>query len=672
MDATGWSRRTFYRRSAELISREKPGGLNARALREYLSSSLPRSEPQVQLAVVTPVPSFGPLFAGVPATGVQRVTLPDPDAQAQAEKRLAIIQPLLEYSDNAERLSSLKLPDGRNVTSLSRFIEHIALTSGLCIRTVKQWLALYRSGGFVALADRTRGDKGVSRWFARHRDAAILAAYLYLGDVDTVGLRTSEKPHRGQSVAFVYEQLIERAESLGIAADDLPSRETVRTFLGDAISPAMKALAREGQRQYRERMSPYLRRRYDDVYANSIWVGDQMIHDVEVANDLFDGAPLGAPVRLRMDAFEDYRSRKIVGATWTLHGSSRSIASTLRRAIMQYGPPELIYVDNGKDYRKVAKGAQRGFPKAGVAPEDLTPIERTGFLARIGVGVVHCIPRHPQSKGIERCFGTAHHFDSFFSTYTSGSSATRPDATGTAMAEHRRLFKKGRVAESNHPLASRFIAGCLAWIDKYNATPHSGAGMNGLTPDQVFAAEFNPTQKPVPEPAALALLMSEYKRAKVDSCAVRLNKRRYTPHPDDRNAWGAMHEANERDILVAFDPCDPEYAAALDLDGRFIAWLEAEHLACFAPDDPATQAQIAASMSIRRGLEKATKQSLRVISAMARANGAKSAEDMLYAQLEIPATTGEIVTQSKPRLRPEKKAQAPMTPAAVARMLLEE
>lgn len=62
----------------------------------------------------------------------------------------------------------------------------------------------------------------------------------------------------------------------------------------------MKALAREGQRAYRERMAPYIRRGYVDVWANQVWVGDHMIHDVEVANDLFDDAPLGAPVRLRL------------------------------------------------------------------------------------------------------------------------------------------------------------------------------------------------------------------------------------------------------------------------------------------------------------------------------------------------------------------------------------
>lgn len=668
MTATGWSKRTFYRRSAELLSREKPGGLNARAMREYLASSLPAAASQAQLVVVPPQGAqLGPLFAGLPAVGAQRITLTDPAAQAQAEKREAIIKPLIYYADNAERLSQLKLPDGRAITSLARLIEHVALTQGACVRTIKQWLALYRAGGFVALADRKRADKGTSRWFARHRAASVLAAYLYLVE--------------RQSVTFVREQIEFEAESLGLVEGDLPSRETVRVFLADAISPAMKTLAREGQRAYRERMAPYLRRGFVDVFANQVWVGDHAIHDVEISNDIFTEVPRWTPGRLRMSAFVDYRSRKAWG-TWAWEGSSRSIAATMLRAILEVGPPDHIYVDNGRDYRKIAKGATRG-SEIELADDEKAPrkwwdgeyesIERTGLLARLGISVTHCIPRHPQSKHVERFFRTMHErFDAVHHTYTSGSPFTRPEATEAAMMRHRRLLKAGRGAQSNHPLASRFILGCLSWLEEYNNTPQSGEGMDGLTPNQVFEMERNPNQKPTPEPATLALLMSEFARRKVQECSVRVGNYRYTPRPDDRNAWAAMHEANECEVMVAYNSNDLEFVVALDREGRFIAWLEAEQLARFAPNDPETQKQIGESMEIRRGLEKATKQSLALIANTARANGAKSAEELLYSRLQIPTAAGEVVTQSKPRLRPEKKAQAPMTPAQVARMLLEE
>jgi putative transposase len=377
----------------------------------------------------------------------------------------------------------------------------------------------------------------------------------------------------------------------------------------------------------------------------------------------------------------DYRSRKLVGATWAWEGSSRAIAATMRRAILQFGPPEGIYVDNGKDYIKVAKGARKGsdpwLEESPLAPNqwwqtELEAIERTGFLARLNIAVTHCIPRHPQSKHVERLFRTLHtRFDAIHSTYTSGSPSTRPDSTELAMMQHRRLFKKGLAAQSSHPLASRFILGCLSWIEEYNNTPHSGEGMDGRTPNEVFAAELNPNQKPTPEPATLALLMAEYKKVTVDSCAVRLNKRRYTPRPEDRLAWAAMHDCNEREILVAYDPGDPECAAALTLDGHFIAWLEAERLLRFAPGDAKTQQQIGDSMEIRRGLEKATRSTLSAIATAARSNGARSAEEMLYDRLQLPATTAPVISQRKPRLRPDSTASAPSSASDIANSVLE-
>jgi hypothetical protein len=673
MRLTKWS--AFWLReqakNGRVVSRETETiAANGRPIREYLAASLPAPEKLAEshLALVVPPASLlGPLFANQSAA-VERIVLPDPDSQAQAEKRLSILEAIVRFPENPGRYAALKLADGRPITSIERLIEYIASTNSQSTRTIKRWLATYRTGGFAGLADRVRADKGQSRWFNHHHQAAVLAAYLYLNE--------------RQSVTFVCEQIERDQAQLAIEGGDLPSRETVRIFLSQQISPAMKSLAREGQREYRERMAPYIRRGYVDVFANQIWVGDHMIHDVEVANDLFDDAELGAPVRLRLSAMLDYRSRKLVGATWAWEGSSRAIAATMRRAILQFGPPEGVYVDNGKDYVKVAKGARRGsdsfLNESPLAPEnwwqtELEAIEKTGFLARLGISVTHCIPRHPQSKHVERFFRTLHtRFDSIHTTYTSGSPATRPDQTEVAMMEHRRLIKAGRVTESRHPLASGFITGCLSWIEEYNATPHQGEGMDGRSPNEVFHSDFNPNQKPAPEPATLALLMAEYEKRQVHECAVTIRKRRYTARPEDRMAWAAMHESNEREILVAFDPCDLECAAALTLDGHFIAWLEAEHYLRFAPSDAKTQRLIGESMETRRGLEKATRSTLKAIASAARANGAQSAQEILYGRLQLPATTGEVISQRKPRMKADKPAEAPMTPAQVARMILED
>jgi hypothetical protein len=664
-DLTGWKDSTIRHKAAARQLKCRPVGEqkpNGRRAREYSSLSLPTdlqvklNSRRVALAVIDPAREktnsaqlivFGPQSASAEAP-CRAVT----DAQKeQIAKRLAVINPMLEYSQletPAERRCWC-IQNGREVKNLSDLVLQIAKEHESKPSTIWTWYGNFKRKGADGLFDRFRSDRGQSRWFAKHRDAAILAAHLYLNE------RTS--------ISFIADQIEYEAQALSLSEDDLPSRETIRVFLSKSVSPAMKTLAREGLREYRERMAPYLKRGYVDVYANQIWVGDHAIHDVEISNDLFFDVPFGTPGRLRMSAFVDYRSRK-AWATWAWEGSSRSISATMVRAMLEVGPPEGVYVDNGRDYKKVAKGAAHAcdlpeYDDDAKAPkgwweEEYKTIAQTGILSRLGISVTHCIPRHPQSKHVERFFQTMHmHFDAVHSTYTSGSPFTRPESTEKAMMRHRRLLKAGRVEESDHPLASRFILGCLSWIAEYNDTPQRGEGMDGRSPNEVFSAELNPNQKPVPDAATLALLFCERVQRTVRECAVQLRNYRYTPRPEDRMAWAAMHEANETEILIDWNPEDPEFALALTMDGRVLGWLEAEPLLRFAPNDPATQSQIAESMSIRRGLEKATKQTLKAIAATARANGAQTAEDALYGRLQLPTIAGTVISHRMPRVRPE-------------------
>ena len=594
-----------------------------------------------------------------------RVALTDPEAERQAESRLQIIAPLVNFEACAPGCRMLRLRSGEAVTSFSRMVEFVSenSTPRISTSTLYNWLRAYKDGGRPALADRQRSDKGTSRFFQEHRKAAWLAAYLYLDE--------------RMSVRVAHEAILRDLPLLEVDPGDAPSYETVRAFL-KSMPAALTVYARQGKKAYRERMAAYLRRGYTDVFSNQILVGDHMIHDVECANDLFDNVEWGAPIRIRLSAMIDYRSRMVAGASWAWEGSSRAIAATLRRTIIQHGPPEHIYVDNGKDYKKVARGAMPGYLKESpLAPpqwwrNELDEIAHTGFLARLGIAVTHCIPHHPQSKHVERFFRTLHErFDRCWPTYTSGNPFTRPDATSVAMMDHRRLVKAGRAAESRHPLASVFILGCLAWFEEYNSTPHSGEGMDGGTPLEVFNSCRNPNQRPAPDPAALALLMLDRQARQVRECAVTLNKHRYVP--TDAAGWTTLHQWNEREILVAFDASMPETVDALDLDGNFLATLQTEQLVRFAPGDAKTQAQIGESFRIRRGLEKATRETLTTISRVARTNGAQSPLEAMATRLQLNAgeTGVDLITQRKPRLRPDKKAHAPASAADLAASFLE-
>jgi putative transposase len=609
-----------------------------------------------QLSICLPLPT--------PVATPQRVLLPDPSDQAQAEQRLAAIQMLFDYRTDPQRFGSLRLQDGTPVTSSSRMTAYVAELTGVSERTIWLWLKRFQNGGLADLADHTRKDKNQSRFFSAYPKAAWLAAYLYL---------TCK-----QSATFAYEAIVRDAAMIDVPEGDLPSYKTVRSWLR-SMPPSLTTYARQGRKAYRERMSPYLTRGYTDVYSNAVWVGDHMIHDVECFNDTFAEVEWGAPIRIRFSAMLDYRSRMYVGASWAWEGSSRAIAATMRRGIAKYGPPECIYVDNGKDYKKVAKGALPGYlMESPLAPQgwwkaEFDSIASTGFLARLGIAVTHCIPHHPQSKHVERSFRTVHErFDKCWPTYTSGNPFTRPESTETAMMIHRRLLKAGRVDESKHPKASLFIMACLAWLDEYADTPHTGEGMDGGTPREVFEANLNPRQKPIPDPATLALLLMEHEPRQVRECAVHLNKRRY--QPVDQAGWLALHNLNDTEIIIAYDSNAWEKAAALDLDGNFIATLQAEDKVRFAPYDEKTQAQIAESMAQRRHLEKQTREALSTITLVARQNGAQSPLEAMAGRLRLPvnADLSDVVTQRPHKLSPDNDTfTRPPTPAEAARIFRE-
>lgn len=679
MKLTGWSARTVQRnaKSGELPSREGKNRLrNGRVVQEYSTRNLPIAQ-QIQAekyraehikarkkAISKQQSSvlltlFAPLRPKVEAIRLS-VT---PDHDQYIDDRMIAIAPYLELKRQLlTTKSSATLPDGNEVRTLRDAAAALALQHNVSAKTIRRWSACYETCGLSGLLRRVRKDKDSAGFFAQFRSAAIFAAYLYL------------ECH--QSFRFIHEAIHKDCDRLEVPEAKLPSYETVRHWL-NGVPPYLKTYAIEGRRAYQERMAPFVSRLYDDVYSNQCWVSDHALHDVEVMNDCFPEAPWGAPIRLRFTCLLDFRSRYIVGASWCWEGSSRSIATAVRHAVTKYGPCEHFYSDNGKDYKRVAKGAMPAYldesplARADWYNEELHWMEDAGILARLQMKISRCIVRHPQSKHVERLFGTMHEqFDKrWYQHYTGGAPHLRPDATSAEMMIHRKLIKHDRVDESNHPRASVFIGHAMAWIEEYHQRPHSGKGMGGLSPAEVFVQNLNPSQKPAPEPFELALLLAEREPRKVRECAVELKKRRYTY--TDAISRDILHERNETNVIVAYDPNDVEGIAILDPDGHFLCFAQTEELLRFAPEDEGTQKQIGASMADRRHMEKTTRGILTEISRGARASGAKTPVEMLVMPEILPVAVGEVLTHRPLVNQRPVPVEAPPTPAHAARMFLE-
>jgi hypothetical protein len=694
---TGWSTRSIRRKVAkkEMFQRDrKKGHGKDSSVREYSTNNLsPAQQVKAEKMVesrnrprkVSPISKDSnstqlALFSS-PSPSVSPIRIPVKPAQnEQIEQVYKSIEELAEILDLPEsQRFPHRMSDGTRVKNWSEAEAWCAKQDGSNSKTIQRRKNRYKKEGKPGLLRAVRRDKNSSHYFEAHREAGLLAAYIFL--------------ECRQSCRAAFEAIVRQADLIKVSPEDLPSYETVRAFLKLA-PPFLVTYAREGRKAYQDKMSPFLQRQFTDVYANDVWIGDVMIFDVEAQNDVFANVEYGSPLRIRLDANIDYRSRLLVGFSFCWEGSSRSVAATMMRGIREYGPPVFWYTDNGKPQKKAALGAVPGC-HVSQAPQnwrkaEIESIEATGFLARAGIAIQHCLPFHPQAKAIERFFGTVHErFDRCWPTYTSGSPATRPDSTTALMVRHRSLIKHGRLAESDHPKVSTIIAAFVGWAEEYNNTVHTGEGMDGGTPLQIFDANRNPQQRPAPDAATLALLMAEHERRQVRECAVTLDKHRYVPI--DQDGYATLHNLNQTEIVIAYEPGVPENAAALDEDGNFLCALQAEELVRFAPGDPYTQNKVRESMRQRRHLEKQTREVLSNISLVARSNGAQSPLEAMAKRLQLPAgeTGADLVTQRKPRTDPDgniienmllpgqagdnlaARISRPQTPAQLARTILE-
>jgi transposase InsO family protein len=592
---TGWHPQHVRRLAREGQLRYRPSKSvrrDGRSQREYALSSLPveaqlkflkqplLSGPDCTALALRSDPNQSNLFASLPeVTEPERLNF-SARQNAQALKRLEVIAPLLEFSSRSQRSRpTFRTTGGVVVRSMNSLAGYLADQHHLSVRTLWNWYAQYRKLGYAGLVDRVRSDKGKPRFLKAHPAVRAYLENKYLGE--------------RLSIRLVYRALLRDLRNLEPECTRPPSYSAVRSYLQQMPKPLL-ILSREGERQFQERCEPYLLTDFETLVPNQIWVSDHGQHDVWVRNDLFSGVSSNAAVRPWLTAMMDMRSRKIVGTAWSATPSSHTISShtissALRVGIADFGIPQILYVDNGKDYEKIGR-------------IDFSP-ECSGVLVRLGIQPQYCLPRHPQSKLIESWFGTIKkRFDCLWPSYCGSGPQDRPEQCMAALKEHQ-AFLKGKRKNSPLPLASEFVATARQWIQEYNSQhPHGGRGMRGRTPDEVFNELLLPGQKRLIESLEVlyALFWDRQRRKVSEGGCVQLYGERY--EPADGESLAKLFLEIERDVLVACDPANLGEAIALDLDGRFLGRLRAQKLITRVP---VSHEDIRASMRIRRMARKA-------------------------------------------------------------------
>lgn len=511
---SGWDERTIRRRCGEewlaqgLARVERGGGRSKWMVREDADAAFARVLMPEQMAV-----------------DLQRLS---------AEQRRQLLQ-RKRLLDGLEQARKNGLAMGHTLAVIDeQFASRISDETGLklSVRTLHRWQADFRAGGTAGLVDQ--------RWLRWKVQGGGEGS----GDdpfVDAV--KSYYLSPLGLSKRACWLMACQKAEENGWTAKEL--KTTTRIL--KAIPPAVVIKFRRGEDAYVAECEPSIRRDYSTLASNEQWVGDHHQFDVMVSHR-------GKIVRPWLTAWMDMRSRMIVGWCIVAHDPNQNcILSALRGGCLDHGVPLSLYIDNGKDFDSYAfhgrsKSQRRRFKIVMDQPHT------RGILNQLGCTAHFCWAYHGQSKPIERWFGTVEdQFGRTWPTYCGNKPENRPDNLEL------------RIDRGAAPTLEQFTAAFADYLKVYNTAPHTGDGMEGRSPEQVYAASWNGTSRRTHSPQFMdLLLMKQSQPVKVTKNGVRWNHLQYGQHePELTRRLG-------QEVYLRVDERDMRQVQVWSLEDSFI------------------------------------------------------------------------------------------------------
>ncbi len=316
------------------------------------------------------------------------------------------------------------------------------------------------------------------------------------------------------------------------------------------IPKAIKLYFREREKVFIDKCAPYIKRMYEDLESNDIWVADNHTFDIMVEKE-------GKPARVYLTAFMDVRSRKMMGWCVTDAPSSDATIYALKKGCEKFGVPRSIYTDNGREFLFHDLGGN-GFRKKRKNGEEL---KLPSILDDLGIEFRTALPRNARGKGIERAFYTVkEHFSKLFESYTGGTILERPDR-----------LKKMVKTMKGLPSIEEFIQYVDIYIEGwYNKQPHEGMGMKGKCPDEVFAENMI-TKRVLPKEKA-DLMFMRYAKSNTGMLKVGKNGITLTFYGKQLQYWNEelWKEYFGQNVYVRYNPEDLSNIRIYDEQKRFL------------------------------------------------------------------------------------------------------
>lgn len=516
------SERQVLRRAAE----EGWKYLKAGKSRAWDVSSL-AADVQVSLA-----PKLRPAASTNTATHTEAIHRASEKAREQGRLRLA----LLALYDS----SGLKVPDfvaAYNAGSINQAL--LSKLGEVSQATLYRW-------------DRQRKEAGVSgvipHWGEKKKTTTLT-------DIERQVLEKFYLAPERRTIQHCYQLL----------RLNLPSTtatyQTCRRYLQSLPKPLV-AYHRLGQSKFEALYQPFIDRDPSIFLPMQQVVSDHHRFDCLVVKD-------GRIFRPWITAWQDYRSSKILGWAPSMYPSSLTILQAFYMMVMRYGLPEMAHMDNGKDYRcKVLMGSSQRVitvTTQGVTDEELLHMQ--GTFSMLGVQTTYARAYHGQSKGrMERTFGTfAEYIAKDTGYYIGSNTVTRPEDSTLYFRTINKKAKK-QVLLSWEEFCEKLDAFITFWNANWRG---QGKGMDGLSPDEVFARFAPEPRKADPKTLALALTRPEVRKVTRNGVSV----------------LGVQYWAKElleyagQEVVVRIPIVKPETALIQTIQGQTICTAWADYFA---------------------------------------------------------------------------------------------
>ena len=423
---------------------------------------------------------------------------------------------------------------------------------------------------------------------------------------------------------YEYMKLLLREDHPDLVAD-LPSYTTFTRRVKSDIPEAVEVLGREGQKAFRDRCAPYIRRTYESMASNEWWIADNHTFDVITQGDN------GQRHRLHLTAFFDARSGIFTGCYVTLNPSSQATLIALRKGILKYGIPENIYVDNGSEFLTFdigGRGHRKRKPKDGQERFEPPPV-----FERLGIKMTNALVRNAKAKIIERRFrDVKDHLSRLFDTYTGGNVLEKPE----------RL--KGVLKNGEIPLDSTFTEAVEELLDWYfNQQPYGGEVVadRGKPRQQVYNENLHTKRVAGAEDLSL-MLMRSARPQKVTRRGVHLDiaGQRLDYWNDDM-----LMSLLGKQVYFRYDPDDLSEVRVYDLEDRYIMTVPVDNTAVLTYG--ASREDVKEAMGKVRRMERLTREALKVSAYPA--FGKRTALELVMEQA-YQSKTARIVPSADPKV----------------------